>query len=270
MAVTTADLKKELRDLYNLGVELLLHEVQPGKPAPAKKKSSAAKEKREDPAGAKEERPIILQMDYQKWYSRCLPVVRQLLPDRYAEFCEQYKQDKRKEITFSTYTVSDYMISLQITRGGEPTFNTKNAFAAKFQLQLTILNSAYTRLDSALNDIAGVLQAELFDSELEAAEDLFKKKHLRAAGALAGVTIEAHLGRVAANHQLTLPKKAPTIADLNELLKSKELIDIPVWRHIQRLADIRNIAVHAKDREPTSDEIQDLLSGAKKVVTSVF
>jgi hypothetical protein len=270
MAVTATDLKKEIQELYNFGLELLLYEAQPRKPASAKKKTAPTKKDAAAGSEEKPERQIILAMDYQKWYSRCLPVVRQLLPDRFAEFCEQYKHDKRTEITFATYTISDYMIGLQITRGGEPTFNTKNAFAQKFQLQLTILNSAYTRLDSVLNDITGVLQAELFDSELEAAEDLFKKKHLRAAGALAGVTIEAHLGRVAVNHQLALPKKAPTIADLNELLKSSEVIDIPVWRHIQRLADIRNIAVHAKDRDPSPDEIQDLLAGAKKIVTSVF
>lgn len=261
---TTAELKKELNELYNLGVEILLHEVQPKAKAPAKKAKKKA---------AGEESPkndIILHMDYQKWYSRCLPVVRQLLPDRYSEFCEQYKSEKRKEITYDTYTIADYLIGLRVTRFGEPTFDTKHAFSAKFQLQLTILNSSRTRFDSALNDILGVLQAKLFDSELDAADDLLKKKHLRAAGALAGVTIEAHLGRVVTNHKISLRKKDPTIGDLNELLKGASVIDIPTWRHIQRLADIRNIAVHSKERDPTHDEIQDLLSGARKILSAVF
>lgn len=264
MTITATALKKELSDLYNLGVDLLLHEVGSENATPAKNSAKKPSEK------VKPEKKINLQIDYQKWYSRCLPVIRQLLPDRYSEFCEQYKFDKRKEISYTTYTIADYMIGLQVKQYGEPLFNTKNAFATKFQLQLTILNSAVTRIDSALNDISGVLQAELFDSELDAANDLFRKKHLRAAGTLAGVTIEAHLGRVAKNHQLTIAKRDPTIGDLNELLKSNGLLDIPTWRHIQRLADIRNVAAHAKDREPTSDEIQDLLSGAKKVITSVF
>jgi hypothetical protein len=261
---TRDDIRKELNDLYNHGVEILLHEVTSKRPELKKKsKKTSTKE-------AKPKETINMHMDYQKWYSRCLPVVRQLLPDRYSEFCEQYKQDKRKEITYNTYTIADYMIGLQITRLGEPVFDTLSAFSSKFQLQLTILHSALTRLDSVLNDIAGVLQAQIFDSEIEAAEELLRKKHLRAAGALGGVTIEAHLGRVAANHQLTVTKKDPSIGDLNELLKAKDVIDIPAWRHIQRLADIRNICVHAKGREPAADEVQDLLSGVRKIITSVF
>lgn len=270
MATTPKSLKKDIGDLYNRGVELLLHEVreQPAAPTKTVAKKAAGRGKPEEPA--KPTRPINLHMDYQNWYSQCLPVVRQLLPDRYAEFCEQYKYEKRKDISYTTYTVSDYMIGLQVKQYGEPLFNTKSAFATKFQLQLTILNSALTRLDSALNDITGVLQAEMFDSELEAADDLFKKKHLRAAGTLAGVTIEAHLGRIAKNHQLPIAKRDPTIGDLNETLKAGGVLDIPTWRHIQRLADIRNLAAHAKDRDPTHDEIQDLLSGARKVISSVF
>ena len=110
----------------------------------------------------------------------------------------------------------------------------------------------------------------MFDSELDAADDLFKKKHLRAAGTLAGVTIEAHLSRIAKNHQLSITKRDPTIGDLNETLKAGDILDIPIWRHIQRLADIRNLAAHAKDRDPTHDEIQDLLSGARRIISSVF
>ena len=34
--------------------------------------------------------------DYQLWYSRALPIVKQLLPDRYEEFQLCYKNDKRR------------------------------------------------------------------------------------------------------------------------------------------------------------------------------
>src|SRR5215207_2346512 len=46
---------------------------------------------------------------YQKWYTQALPVIRQLLPERYVEFQEQYRQEKRKEINALTYTISDYL-----------------------------------------------------------------------------------------------------------------------------------------------------------------
>ena len=114
MATTPESLKKDIRDLYNKGVELLLHEVRE-KPTTAPKKvvkKTTNASKPDEPA--KQNVPIDLHIDYQKWYSQCLPVIRQLLPDRYAEFCEQYKIEKRKDISYTTYTVSDYMIGLQL------------------------------------------------------------------------------------------------------------------------------------------------------------
>jgi hypothetical protein len=132
------------------------------------------------------------------------------------------------------------------------------------------LHSCLDRLDSILWNIRGALQADLFDDELSAAEDLFKKGHLRAAGALAGVTLERHLATVAENHEVKISKKNPTIADLNETLKTAEVYDVPDWRFIQRLGDIRNLAVHNKDREPTKDEIDDLIKGTQKIIKTIF
>ena len=108
------------------------------------------------------------------------------------------------------------------------------------------------------------------DSELAAAEHLAKSKYLRAAGAVAGVVLERHLGQVCTDRQLTTAKKNPTIGDFNEALKAGNVLDIPQWRFIQHLADIRNICDHAKTPEPTPDQVSDLLSGVKKVVKTVF
>lgn len=62
------------------------------------------------------------------------------------------------------------------------------------------LSSAYQGWYTNLSDIQGVLQAEMFDDELSAAEDLLKKQHLRAAGALCGVIPERHFADVSKNH----------------------------------------------------------------------
>ena len=145
-----------------------------------------------------------------------------------------------------------------------------NAFSNRFTIQLAILHSCVSRIDEILADIKGILQSNLFDDELSAAEELFKKGHLRAAGALAGVTLECHLATVAENHEVKISKKNPTIADLNEALKIAEVYDVPDWRFIQRLGDIRNLVVHNKDREPTKDEIDDLIKGTQKIIKTIF
>jgi len=253
-------IKADLVKLYQEGTNLLLDELE--------KQGQKIPESKED----KKRKKTNLHMDYQGWYSKSLRVVQQLLPDRYQEFCEQYKIEKRKQIDFITYTISDYIIGLQVTRGyyKEEVVNPLSAFSSKFQLQLTILYSAIERIDSILSDIEGVLQSELFDGELHSAEDLLKKKHLRAAGVLAGVTLEVHLGKVCVNHGIKFRKKSPTISEFNEELKKQDVIDVPIWRNIQRLGDIRNLCAHAKEREPRADEVEDLIVGVKKIVTTVF
>ncbi|MGH1510164.1 hypothetical protein [Ralstonia solanacearum] len=107
-------------------------------------------------------------------------------------------------------------------------------------------------------------------SELEAADHLAKSKFFRAAGALAGVVLERHLGEVCTARKIAISKKNPTIGDFNEGLKAENVIDIPQWRFIQHLADIRNICDHARTPDPTPDQVTDLISGAKKIVKTVF
>jgi hypothetical protein len=120
-----------------------------------------------------------------------------------------------------------------------------------------------------LQDVTGHLFAELQDSELIAAVQL-KKVSRRAAGALAGVVLERHLQRAAENHKISIRKKAPTISDLNDPLKQAGVYDVPMWRKIQLLADIRNLCSHQKTLEPTDEQVDELISGVNSVIKSVF
>jgi hypothetical protein len=105
---------------------------------------------------------------------------------------------------------------------------------------------------------------------LDAAGELAKRGFLRAAGALAGVVLERHLGQVCDNHNIKVTKKNPTIGDLNDLLKENGVLQIPEWRSIQHLADIRNLCDHDKKSDPTEDQIKDLLAGATKLTKTLF
>ena len=236
----------------------------------SKKRASKKAVKEEHPQ--EEEKEFYLSTEYQAWYTKALPVVKQILPDRFQEFVEQYRLDKRKDVDWLTYTISDYLLGLRITRGfqKESVFDTFSSFYSKFEKQLAILSSCQDRLDSVLSDIQGILQSEMFDDELNAAEDLLKKGHLRASGALCGVTLERHFSTVAKNHSLNVTKANPTIADFNDLFKKENVYDVPTWRFIQRLGDLRNIAAHFKERDPIKDEIDELIRGVQKILKTVF
>jgi len=217
---------------------------------------------------------VSIKSAYHEWYSKSTLVIRQLLPSRLEEFQKLYINEKRdnKDISYITYYISDYFLGLRLTKGWEKEeiIDPFSAFSSKMEQQIEILNSCLGTIDSKLVDIEGFLQAELFDTELETAKDLLKKKHIRVAGALAGVTLEVHLNKVCQNHSIKFRKQNPTISDFNESLKKNEIIDVPTWRLIQRLGDIRNLCVHSKDREPTIDEVEDLIRGCEKLIAEFF
>jgi hypothetical protein len=146
----------------------------------------------------------------------------------------------------------------------------KDAAIPHFRQQLAIVQAAAARFESSLFEIKQLVQADLLDSEIDAAEELAKSKFIRAAGALGGVVLERHLAQVCIDHQINIGKKNPTIIDFNEALKAGGVIDVPQWRFIQHLADIRNLCDHGRTPEPTTDQVLDLIAGVKKVTKTVY
>ncbi|WMI72113.1 hypothetical protein RBH88_03165 [Aminobacterium sp. MB27-C1] len=209
--------------------------------------------------------------EYQSWYSEATALIRQLLPDRLDDFRRHYEKPKsRKDISFENYRIEDCLQGLVIRTGfGEKKCGPESAIPHLRQ-QIAILKSVESRFHSSLFDIRQLVQADLFDSELAAATELSKKGFHRGAGAVAGVVLEKHLGQVFANHALKTRKKNPTISDFNDGLKNGGVIDTPEWRNIQRLGDIRNLCDHSKDRDPTDDEVEELIHGVGKMTKTLF
>lgn len=211
----------------------------------------------------------IFRTAYEKWYSQSLALLKQILPDRVDAFVRHYEKPKtRKEISWDNYVIEDFMIGLQVTRAGEILVDRKAAFP-KLQNQTAILAAAEARFESSLFEIRQIVQADLFDSEIDAARELLTKKFLRAAGAIAGVVLEKHLRQVCDDHRIPVLKKHPAIGDLNELLKNNGVTEVSQWRHISMLADIRNLCDHNKNKEPTAEQVEDLISGTDKILKTI-
>ena len=193
-----------------------------------------------------------------------------LAPDRYEEFRRYYEPDpKRKELGYGTYVIQDYIKGVVPNRYKYPDFDAKKQTMQGLLNQLTIISSLQNRIDSVLNDVEGGLFAEIQDAELSISRQLLKVNS-RAAGALAGVIIEAHLQRVATKHRITIGKKSPTISDLNEPLRQAGIYDTPTWRKISYLADIRNLCAHKKDKEPSREQVEELIQGANWLIKSIL
>ena len=206
---------------------------------------------------------------YQSWYSESLVVIKQLLPDRLTDFISYYEIPKnRKELTKSTYVIADYLQKIQLVNVLNEVIVSKSFAIPKFQQQLNILKAVQSRFESSLFDIQQLVQADLFDDELAAAKMLNKNKFVRAAGAVAGVVLEKHLSQVLKNHNLI--SKKDTISWLNDALKAGNVYDIPTFRKIQHLGDIRNLCDHDSKREPAQEEVDEMINGVDSIIKTVF
>ena len=209
--------------------------------------------------------------EYQAWYSEAGALIRQLLPNRLDDFCGYYEQSKtRKRVTYGSYRISDYLLRLQVKNAlGEVTVD-PSAAIPRFEQQLAIVKAVKNRLESSLFDIRQLVQADLFDSELETAEALLKNGFLRAAGAVAGVVMESHLAQVCQNHAIKIRSRKPTITIFNDALKDADVIDLPQFRFNQHLGDIRNLCDHQRGADPTKEQVKDLVDGVMKLTKTLF
>lgn len=197
--------------------------------------------------------------NYELWYTKSLLLIKQVLPFRLEDFTIRYRNDKRKGVNSTTYTISDALLLLDHV-----------IYAAMpLSQQIEIVKACRISFESEIYNIQSLLQADIFDSEIESAKHLLKKGFLRAAGAICGVVIEKHFSEVCKNHNITIKKKSPTIADYNDALKDS-VYDTIEWRRIQRLGDLRNLCDHSKDREPIKDEVEELICGTERVIKTVF
>lgn len=212
--------------------------------------------------------------NYQAWYSEALLLMKQLLPDRLSEFNQLYNGDgKRKFVDVLTFNIQDWLNgtrAIESGYSGKKVFDDLATVSMRFSTQLQILKSVQKRFESSLFDIAQLVRADLFDSELDAARELAKKGFLRGAGAIAGVVLEKHLAQVSNSHSVTIRKQHPAISDFNDPLKNSGVLDVPTWRQIQRLGDIRNLCDHNKQREPKKEEVVELIDGVERITKTIF
>ena len=209
---------------------------------------------------------------YQPWYSQALAIIKLLIPERYTDFTRCYETPKgRKVITKENYVIEDYLNEVEITTG----FDNKVVVGpidalSQFESQLNILKSASTRFETTLFDIRQHLHSELLDAELDAAEALLRNKHFRASGIICGVVLQKHLAQVLINHGIKPLKKTAKIPDYNEALKKASVYDFPTYRLLTSLGELHLLCLKEKKREPTQEEIEDLIAGTDKIIKTIF
>ncbi|MDK2201895.1 HEPN domain-containing protein [Acinetobacter baumannii] len=128
---------------------------------------------------------------------------------------------------------------------------------------IPILNAAYDDLKNGfLITFKQIVQAEVFDSELEQAKSLLESGYKNAAAVIAGVVLETAIKELCLNNNIDLEKK--NLNRLNEDLVKAGVYNTLQQKQILALADIRNKAAHGDYDEFTKEDVERMISDIER------
>ncbi|MDC4989275.1 HEPN domain-containing protein [Acinetobacter baumannii] len=128
---------------------------------------------------------------------------------------------------------------------------------------IPILNAAYDDLKNGfLITFKQIVQAEVFESELEQAKSLLESGYKNAAAVIAGVVLETAIKELCQNNGIDLEKK--NLNRLNEDLVKAGVYNTLQQKQILALADIRNKAAHGDYDEFTKEDVERMISDIER------
>lgn len=203
-----------------------------------------------------------LEKAYNSFYTRALPILEKILPNRVKEFNECYKLNTITHL--SKYDISTFLIRVQCVS----LCSEYELEAIKlFERQQSIIEAARDLLDTQIFNLENDIRQNIYTDELDIAEKLFSKGYIRASGSVAGVVLENHLKNVCRQDSSIQLNGSETLSQYNLLLKSK--IGNIVWGRIDSISRIRNACDHARDEAPTQNEVKLLIDETKQILKDV-
>ena len=106
-----------------------------------------------------------------------------------------------------------------------------------------------------VTSIRTLIQAEVFESELEQAQELLKNNYRVAAGVIAGIVLETGLRELCDRESIPHGK----LDKMNAELAKKGIYSKLQQKRITALADIRNNAAHGKPENFTDEDVEMMI-----------
>lgn len=110
-----------------------------------------------------------------------------------------------------------------------------------------------------------IVQAEVFSSELEQAEELLRTGYRTAAAVIAGVVLETALRDVCTTHGI----EHGTLNRMNDELAKAGAYNSNQKKQITSLSAIRNSAAHGKPEEFTADQVRGMIDDVQRVLLAL-
>jgi len=128
---------------------------------------------------------------------------------------------------------------------------------------LPILKAAHDDLKNGfLVSFKQIVQAEVFDSELEQAKSLLESGYKNPSAVIAGVVLETAIKELSLNHGIELDRKKLT--HLNDELAKLGVYNKLQQKRITALADIRNNAAHGDYDQFTKDDVTGMIEDIER------
>ena len=162
---------------------------------------------------------------------------------------------------------------LNITCGEESHYLSQfktNLKAGMGDTNISILNRLIPILRAAEDDLKNgflitikqLVQADVFDSELEQAKSLLQNGYKNAAAVIAGTVLETAIKEICLNNGIELDRKKLT--HLNDELAKAGIYNKLQQKQITALADIRNNAAHGDYDQFTQEHVERMIEDIEK------
>ena len=204
---------------------------------------------------------------YQSWYSQVHHIVRIQHPSRLEDLERLYSVNpEASAMSFGTrglyYGMQTYV------QDADP--DHRPAFVSGLEQQRGILLAVPNIIVLRVLEVAALVTADLVQGELAQATLLLESGFIRAAGAVAGVALEAHLKLL---HDQSSPPLAygdkDTIVPLATRLRKAGVISLGAEKQCIAMADTRNTCDHKKKQDPTEEEVQELIDDVDRFTKRV-
>lgn len=128
---------------------------------------------------------------------------------------------------------------------------------------LPVIKATYDDLyNGFLITFKQIVQAEVFDSELEQAKSLLENGYKNATAVIAGVVLETAIKELCLNNNIDTERKKLT--QLNDDLAKASVYNKLQQKQITALADIRNNAAHGNYDEFTKEDVERMISDIER------
>ena len=207
-----------------------------------------------------------LRREYQMWYSQVHEIVSAHLPTRLPTLENLHympSQAYSPEVEDQVYCgIRSYLRSASSHKPF------RDRFEADLEQQRGILLAVPRVIELRALEVRDLVTADLVQGELNEARLLLDHGFIRAAGAVSGVALEAHLKLLHEQSGLQYTEK-DTIRPLALRLRQNGVITLGDEKKCDAMADTRNKCDHKKKTDPTREEVEELIEDVARFTKRV-